>query len=289
MQNPYLIQNLQSQGLHYLLVNSEEEKKALSSAPKKNPNPKTFASLSNSVNSTNSSPKISQQNTAALSQTIQSPAEQFKTNTEQKPNPHKAKFSLLQAKQEKKVKKEQEQSLSAFDKNPLKQPILPYNRWSGSWKQIQRHCKFSSEKPTHLSRQIIWTYAGLEYDLFTDNPSAERRQLISQIIKTLALPKGTHIFLPYRLINSKGESEIAKEQEYSFFWSAIDLIRPRVLVVFGEQTISELDLPPLLPTQKHTLMPVTIYALDNIMLYTENESENTIMMNFLSANLKIFA
>lgn len=282
MQNPYLIQNLESQGLHYLLVNSAEEKKALSTPVNsgKNPSPKNAAAAPQ--------PKTSSPNTStsAFYQT-QSPAEQFKASIEQKTTPNKAKFSPLLAKQEKKSKKEQ--PLSAFDKNPLKQPILPYSAWPESWKQIQRQCKFSSEKPAHLSRQIIWTYAGLEYDLFTENPSAKRRDLLNQIIRTLALPKGTHIFLPYRLINAGGESELAKEQEYSFFWSAIDLIRPRVLVVFGEQAISELDLPPMHPTYKHTLMPVTIYALDNIMLYTENKIENAVMMNFLSANLKIFA
>lgn len=279
MQNPYLLQNLESQGLYYLLVNTEEEKKALSSAPKKTQNPQLAQAVSNNNSKQSASPTVLYQ--------MPSPAEQFKANTETKPN--KAKFTPLLAKQEKKAKKEQEQSLTVFDKNPLKQPILPYEKWPESWKQIQRQCKFSPDKPTHLSRQIIWTYTGLEYDLFTSSPSAERRQLISQIIKALALPKGTHIFLPYRLINAQNESEIAKEQEYFFFWSAIDLIRPRVLVVFGEQTISELGLPPLLPTQKHTLMPVTVYALDNIMVYTENESENAIMIKFLSDNLKIFA
>ncbi len=279
MQNPYLLQNLESQGLYYLLVNTEEEKKALSSAPKKTQNPQLSQTVSSNNSKQSASPTVLYQ--------MPSPAKQFKAGSEQKPN--KPKFTPLLAKQEKKAKKEQEQSLTVFDKNPLKQPILPYEKWPESWKQIQRQCKFSPDKPTHLSRQIIWTYAGLEYDLFTSSPSAERRQLISQIIKVLALPKGTHIFLPYRLITAQNESEIAKEQEYFFFWSAIDLIRPRVLVVFGEQTISELGLPPLLPTQKHTLMPVTVYALDNIMVYTENESENAIMIKFLSDNLKIFA
>lgn len=255
MQNPYLIQNLKSQGLQYLLAENEVQKKTLSTIAKPVSAPK-----------------------------IQSPAEQFKAKIPPKVNPYKDKFPPLL--KEKKAKKEPE---SAFDKNPLKQPVLPYENWCAEWKQIQKQCKFSPEKPQHLSRQIIWTYAGLEYDLFTASPSDKRRQLLSQIIKTLALPKGTHIFLPYRIINANGESEIAKKEEYSFFWSAIDLIRPRVLVVFGEQTISELGLPPLLPTQKHTLMPVTIYTLDNIMLYTENESENAVMMNFLSANFKIFA
>lgn len=261
MQNPYLINNLKFQGLHYLLADTEEQKKTLAAAPRH--------------------PVILQK----LYQTAQSPAEQFKAAAQSKENPYKGKFQPLL--KEKKSKKEPEKS--AFDKNPLKQPILPYEKWNLAWKQIQKQCKFSPEKPQHLSRQIIWTYADLEYDLFTSNPSDKRRQLLNQIIKTLALPKGTHIFLPYRIINAEGKSEIAADQGYSFFWSAVDLIRPRVLIVFGEQTISELGLPPLLPTQKHTLMPVTIYALDNIMLYTENESENAIMMNFLSANLKVFA
>lgn len=270
MRSPYLVNNLQSQGLHYLLADSEEQKKTLAAVPQKDLPPKI---LNQTVQNSGQSP-------------VQSPAEQFKTNTAPKENPYKGKFQPLL--KEKKTRKEPE-IISAFDKNPLKQPILPYEKWCPAWKQIQRQCKFSPEKPQYLSRQIIWTYADLERDLFTGQPSTERRQLLSQIIKTLALPKGTHIFLPYRIINAEGNSEIAADKGYSFFWSAVDLIRPRVLVVFGKQAISELGLPPLLPTTKYTLMPVTIYALDNIMFYTENESENSIMMNFLSANLKIFA
>lgn len=285
MQNPYLINNLHSQGLHYLLTESEKQKKELGTVPDKASvavSGKVFSSVPEKV----PYPKILYQTVQSPApNSTQSPVEQFKKDTAPKENPYKGKFQPLL--KEKKDKKEPEKS--AFDKNPLKQPVLPYEKWCAAWKQIQKQCKFSPEKPQHLSRQIIWTYAGLEYDLFTSTPSDKRRQLISQIIKTLALPKGTHIFLPYRIINPEGTSEIAMEQEYSFFWSAVDLIRPRVLVVFGEQTIEELGLPPLLPTQKHTLMPVTVYALDNIMLYTENESENAIMMNFLSANLKIFA
>lgn len=257
MQHPYLLNNLQSQGLHYLLAATEVQKKTLSTLSQKIAAPK-----------------------------IPSPIGQLKADTPQTENPFKGKFQPLL--KEKKPKKEPE-IISAFDKNPLKQPILPYEKWCPAWKQIQKQRKFSAEKPQNISRQIIWTYADLEYDLFTSNPSDKRRQLLSQIIKTLALPKGTHIFLPYRTINAEGKSEIATDQGYSFFWSAVDLIRPRVLVVFGEQTISELGLPPLLPTQKYTLTPVTIYALDNIMLYAENENENAIMMTFLSANLKIFA
>lgn len=289
MHNPYLVNTLQSQGLRYLLADSGEQKKALAAAPQKIlsakdlpqkdlrpkdlPPERLYQPVQNSGQS-------SAQNAG------QSPAEQFKASTSPKENPYKGKFQPLL--KEKKSKKEPE-IISAFDKNPLKQPILPYEKWCPEWEKIRQHCKFSSEKPQYLSRQIIWTYADLEYDLFTGNPSAERRQLISQIIKTLALPKGTHIFLPYRIINAAGKSEIAEDKGYSFFWSAVDLIRPRVLVVFGGQTISELGLPPLLPTTKYTLMPVTVYALDNIMLYTENESENAVIMNFLSANLKIFA
>lgn len=269
MHNPYLINNLQSQGLHYLLADSEAQKKSLATLPSKD-----------------LPPKIPYQ---AVQNSIQSPAEQFKTNTPPpntalRENPYKGKFQPLL-----KEKKKEPEQINPFDKNPLKQRVLPYEKWCPAWKQIQQQCKFSPEKPKYLSRQIIWTYADLEFDLFTSHPSDKRRQLISQIIKTLALPKGTHIFLPYRIINAEGKSEIAEENGYSFFWSAVDLIRPRVLVVFGEQTRSELGLPPMQPTYKHTLLPVTIYPLDNIMLYTENESENKIMMTFLSANLKIFA
>ena len=258
MNNPYLLQNLKSQGFHYILFDNDEQKKEYSLTAPKSPDIKIPPG----------------------------PAEQFKTNNPQAASNYKQKFPPL-LKPEKPKKEKQE--LSVFEKNPLKQPILPFDKWPEDWKKIQRQCKFPPEKPKHISRQIIWTYAGLEYDLFTDNSSDKRRRLIGQIIKTLSFPRGTHIFLPYKHINAQGQSELAKEQDYSFFWSAVDLIRPRVLVVFGEQSIAELDLPPLLPTQKHTLMPVTVFALDDIMLYTENESENNIMIHFLSDNLKNFA
>lgn len=261
MQNPFLLKSIKNQGYSYILFDSAEQKKQYSSAENKNmPAPPASAK-------------------EPFRKPV-SPAEQYKTAF--KPQ---EKFSAPVPPQKQPAKPAQQpQTPPAQTTN-----VLPLEKWPAEWKNAHRRCQLPQERPKLLSRQIVWTYAGLEYDLFTDSPNAKRRELIKSIITTLALPKGTHIFLPYRLIGKNGESELAEHGGFSFFWSAVDLIRPRVLVVFGPKSAEELNLPPMLPTQKLTVKPFTVYALDNIMLYTENETENKIMMNFLTDNLKIFA
>lgn len=290
MHNPFLLKNLTSQGFQYILFKNSEQKKEYTETAGKNP-AKSVTQLKTGAGSyvpsaakpNNSVPKSE----TVLYQTV-------RTNTFSSPSSAQTPKFPAQAS----VRRNAEPSMQTAkqaepEKNPLCQPVLPFHAWPEAWKQIHKRCQLPSERPKNLSKQIVWTYAGLEYDLFTDTPSAKRRELIAQIIKTLSFPKGTHIFLPYRIINRDGSSETALQHagnaDYSFFWSAVDFIRPRVLVVFGQQSIEELHLPPLLPTQKHTILPVTVYALDNIMLYAENAKENEIMMNFLKTNLKPFA
>lgn len=279
MHNPFLLNNLASQGFRHILFNNPEQKKEYAQ-PACTPDKKTVLQKNRRPDETFRADSVSsvppRPSSASVSKTTSQTAvfssSPLRQNAGQKPP--KTEITLPSP-------------------NPVRPPVLPFHAWPEEWKFIHRRCQLPPERPKHLSKQIVWTYAGLEYDLFTDKPSDKRRKLIAQIIKTLSFPKGTHIFLPYRTISRDGTSQIAAlnagNADYSFFWSAIDFIRPRVLIVFGEQSIEELNLPPLLPTQKHTLAPVTVYALDTIMLYAENSKENEIMMNFLKSNLKVFA
>lgn len=289
MDNPFLLNTLSSQGFRYLLFNTAEQKKEYSLQP-------APAAPAAAV------PPVSRISAAPVQQPGGKPVFSAPNTQEQpKPSPFQAPRKSAPAAASPQngqmpascnTAKSQNQPSEQPQENFLRQPVLPFAAWPAAWKQIHKRCQLPAERPKNLSRQIVWTYAGLEYDLFTDTPSGKRRQLLAQIIKTLSLPKGTHIFLPCRTINgdtSEPAVYCRENKEYSFFWSAIDFIRPRVLVVFGEQCLDDLGLPPMLPTQKHTLMPVTVYALDSIMVYAENAKENEIMMNFLSANLKIFA
>lgn len=299
MHNPFLLNNLTSQGFRYILFSSPEQKKEYKESDsitgKKNMPGKGYAAPNRSAQAVKAPMTLYQTakapNTAGRFAPPQAaPKQSEPKNYAPKPyaqNPHSPDLSTA-------ARQSTKQNPSPLpQQNPFPRPVLPFHAWPEEWKFIHRRCQLPAERPKLLSKQIVWTYAGLEYDLFTDKPSSKRRTLIAQIIKTLSFPKGTHIFLPYRTVNGEGTSQIAVcragNADYSFFWSAVDFIRPRVLIVFGGQSIEELNLPPLLPTQKHTLTPVTVYALDTIMLYAENAKENEIMMNFLKTNLKVFA
>ena len=304
MHNAFTLKTLSAQGLHYLLFKTAEQKKACSTLQEQtaptaakapySQAPRGLQNTARPLSAQQAQPAAAQSGavqsgSAKLSSVQNRPAAPAAAQPRQA-TPSSYRRPPLQTEPKQPAKNLQPEHNT---ENRLRQPVLPFSAWPPAWKHIHKRCNLPAQRPQNLSRQIVWTYAGLEYDLFTDSPSDKRRQLLAQIIKTLSLPKGTHIFLPSRIINAEGRPETAKTvfegTEYSFFWSAIDFIRPRVLVVFGEQCIQELNLPPLLPTQKHTLMPVTVYALDSIMVYADNPKENEIMMNFLSANFKILA
>ena len=185
MNNPYLLQNLKSQGFHYILFDTVEQKKEYSLTAPKSPDIKIPPG----------------------------PAEQFKTNNPQAASNYKQKFPPL-LKPEKPKKEKQE--LSVFEKNPLKQPILPFDKWPEDWKKIQRQCKFPPEKPKHISRQIIWTYAGLEYDLFTDNSSDKRRRLIGQIIKPFLFRGERIYFCPISISTRRDNRNLPKNRTIPF-------------------------------------------------------------------------
>ena len=268
MQNPFLLQTFKSQGLNYLLFDNPEQKKEHSSLaiPQKQHIQNKILSPAQEYKKANTPTelyqKVTTQNYTQITEPIKKPIK--KPLLPQKPKDYPA--------------------------PPLYQNVLAFNQWNKTWKEAHARCKLPFERPKNLSKQIIWTYAGLEQDLFTDSPNADRRNVIATIIKALALPKGTHLFLPYKLfLPNQDNASIAMENEYSFFWSAMDLVRPRVLVIFGQEALEDLELPPLLPTQKYTLSPITIYALDNILYYSQNNKDAEVMINFLISNLKIYA
>lgn len=284
MNNPFLLNTLSSQGFRYLLFYTAEQKKEYSVPPA----PAAPAAPTPRISAAQTRQTPEKTVFTAPNRQEQPSANQFQISRQTAPSAQSKNPTPIPAS----GKTAKNQHSEEPQENFLRQAVLPFSAWPAAWKQIHKRCQLPAERPKNLSRQIVWTYSGLEYDLFTDTPSDKRRQLLAQIIKTLSLPKGTHIFLPCRTVTAE-TSEPAffrhENKEYSFFWSAIDLIRPRVLVVFGEQCLSDIGLPPMLPTQKYTLLPVTVYALDSVMVYAENAKENEIMINFLCANLKIFA
>ena len=223
MQNPFLLQNFKSQGLNYILFDTPEQKKEHSDLAISSVKPLT---VHNKILSPAEEHKKSQKNITPFSQPPSFTQQTKNTVPTYTPSPNKrtAKKSLLPQKPQ------------DYPTPPLYQNVLSFEQWNKTWKEAHARCKLPFERPKNLSKQIIWTYAGLEQDLFTTNPNPDRRNVIANIIKALAFPKGTHLFLPYKLFHqNSNEASLALDHENSFFWSAMDLVRPRVLIVFGKK------------------------------------------------------
>ena len=118
---------------------------------------------------------------------------------------------------------------SPGDASPSGSPaVIPPEKWSASWQDLWRRHK----KPPHPL--VLWTYSGLGEDL-AGTPDAGRRRVLKSILEGLSHPPGTHMFWPHRL---PGEGDAP-----SVFWSAVDMLAPRVVMVLGSDSRDALGLP----------------------------------------------
>lgn len=109
--------------------------------------------------------------------------------------------------------------------------ILPLSRWPAPWLALK------NRRPLPPRPLVFWTYAGLGDDLMgTADP--ERQQAVVQLLTALRHPGGTHVFWPYAL---PGAPLLAESP--SLFWSGVELLKPRVLLVFGSEARDALGLP----------------------------------------------
>jgi hypothetical protein len=67
------------------------------------------------------------------------------------------------------------------------------------------------------------------------NPDSRRRKVLASILENLRHPRGTHAFWPHRL---PGEGDAP-----AIFWSAVEKLAPRAIVVFGSDSRDALGLP----------------------------------------------
>lgn len=94
---------------------------------------------------------------------------------------------------------------------------------------------------------VLWTYWTLGEDLCL-RPDPARRALLQRLLADLAHPAGTHSFwpaaLPAALSTTAADCDLQANPEV--FWSGVQALKARALVVMGSPAIKALDLPPRL-------------------------------------------
>ena len=114
------------------------------------------------------------------------------------------------------------------------QHLLPPDHWPRLWQE-----RLAATHPA----PVLWTYWALGEDLY-GSPDPARRALLRRLLADLAHPTGTHCFWPAALPPSRGQHDLEANTEV--FWSGVDLLKARALVVLGSPAVAALKLPPRL-------------------------------------------
>lgn len=134
------------------------------------------------------------------------------------------------------------------------QVYLPPDQWPAIWQQ-----RLQKTAPA----AVLWTYWALGEDMCV-RPNPARRTLLQKMLADLGHPAGTHSFWPAALPQNVGPSPaqapaqntISQNSEDSVdstatilyaapevFWSGVQLLKARAVVVMGSPAIKALDLP----------------------------------------------
>lgn len=113
---------------------------------------------------------------------------------------------------------------------------LAPNLWPAPWQE-----RLKKTAPA----AVLWTYWTLGEDL-CGRPNPERRALLKRLLADLAHPAGTHSFWPPALPNATDPAAGELQANADVFWSGVQTLKARALVVMGSPAIKALALPPRL-------------------------------------------
>ncbi len=108
--------------------------------------------------------------------------------------------------------------------------FLPSEHWPKPWQEL-------IQKTT--PSPVVWTYWSLGDDL-SGNASLERREFLRNLLGELAQPKGTNAFWPTALPNEPNGELVSHAQA---FWSGVQMLKARAVVVMGQPATKALGLP----------------------------------------------
>jgi hypothetical protein len=122
-------------------------------------------------------------------------------------------------------------------KNPssgtLDRHALPRELWPGHWR--------SRFEATRRGR-LVWTYWELGQDI-CGVPDVERRDFLRRLIADLAYQPGTHTFFPVCLpeVAARDSAPVFMPNP-EVFWSALELLGSRGLLILGDKATKALEL-----------------------------------------------
>ncbi len=170
--------------------------------------------------------------------------------------------------------------------NNLQNQVLTFSKWPKNWLEI--HQKFGLPKGKNSMTKIAWTYEGLEQDVMGE-ANLERQKAVRQLLLDLNHQKGTHIFIPYSftdLEQSQLEIVTIDQMEYSFFWSAMNLIEPRILLIFGSAARNAIQAPKSLPLQKSQLGKLQVLQMHRFETLANDQTFYNNTLVFLQSYLQ---
>lgn len=134
---------------------------------------------------------------------------------------------------------------------PAVRSLLPPDHWPAVWRE-----RFAATRPA----VVLWTYWALGEDLCL-KPDAARRDLFRRLLADLGHPAGTHSFWPAALPGAEG-----LKADCQVFWSGVDMLKARALVVMGSPAVKALGLParlrPFQQTRHNGRMVVVLRDVD---------------------------
>ena len=167
-----------------------------------------------------------------------------------------------------------------------KNKTLPLENWSDEWLNVHKRFGLPRAENTDSQIRVAWTYAGLEQDVLAPtNP--QRQAIIKKLVAELNHKQGTHSFIPYSLLHEDNSSSLATYQDATFFWSAMRLVRPRVLLIFGSVARDALNMPKILvPLQKINMGALQILQMHKPETLADDANNYATTLAFLQEYLK---
>ncbi len=171
-----------------------------------------------------------------------------------------------------------------------KNSTLKLENWPKTWLDVHKKFNLPSTENMSSKVQIAWTYAGLEQDVM-GQANQERQSIVRKLLQNLNHQKGTHIFIPYALPSAKNQEEpelaieVFNNEEISLFWSAMRLVRPRILLIFGSSARNAIGAPKSMPLQKSQMGSLQVLQMHKFETLAKNQEFYNNTLVFLQSYL----
>ena len=133
---------------------------------------------------------------------------------------------------------------------------------------------------------IVWTYAALGQDLLGVQSEGldKRRAFLSQLLRDLNHPGGTHTFWPVILPES-AEPNAPFTPDADSFWAGMARLKARAVVALGDDAVQALGLPQPLGFMQQTIyrgaLVLSVWDVADLLLGEASRSKYRSMLDYV--------